>query len=443
MKITEKIDAVRYAEAWRAAMAEDKSWLADSEVALSPAAQAQALPEGLQSTGPMPHLSPMHGMYNAWEFAGWKEEALAITQSGYIGDWTYLRKMHIKGPDVIECLKRSTIMKFNKFPVGKGKHVIFVREDGKIIVDALAFRLAEDEVLVTGGQPVAVNDVIKADGLDVTVTDITYQDFEYHVQGPISREVLEKATGEDLSDIRFTWFRYSAIAGRPVRIYRGGMSGELGYEIHGDVADGSVIWNAIVEAGKPLGLQQMGHRTMPFNHLEAYFPTCWLDYIPATFHADPATEDVLFHSPIEFGWINTIDFERDFPAKQALLEELEHPKKKSVMLVWNSEDVLKIYASLFDDEPDSIDLPAMPTKTSETSFAFALPVLTKDYQLAGFATNRGYSPRTKKFISITQLDVAYAAEGTELLVKYGAEGKRQIMIRAVVQNAPYKPDNRR
>lgn len=443
MKITDKIDAIRYENAWRAGMEEDKSWLADTEVALSPAAQAQALPEGLQSTGSMPHLSPMHGMYNAWEFAGWKEEALSITRTGYIGDWTYLRKVLIKGPDVIECMKRSSITKFNKFPEGKGKHTLFVREDGKLIVDALSFRLAEDEVQVTGGQPVVTANVIQTDGLDVTVTDITFREFEYHVQGPISRDVLEKAAGEDLSDIKFTCFRYASIAGRRVRIYRGGMSGELGYEVHGAAEDGSVVWNAIVEAGKPLGLQQMGHRTMPFNHLEAYFPTCWLDYIPATFHADPATEDVLFHSPVEFGWIGTIDFERDFPAKQALLEEIGHPPKKSMMLVWNSEDVMKIYASLFDDEPDSIDLPAMPTKTSETSFAFALPVLTKDHQLAGFATNRGYSPRTKKFISITQLNAEYAVEGTELLVKYGSEGKRQILIRATVQSAPYKPDNRR
>jgi len=114
-----------------------------------------------------------------------------------------------------------------------------------------------------------------------------------------------------------------------------------------------------------------------------------------------------------------------------------------VTYIENNVDVLKIYASLFDDEPDSIELPAMPVKNSETHAAFALPVLTQDYQLAGFATNRGYSPRTKMFISITQLDVAYAAEGTELLVKYGEDGKRQIMIRAVVQNVPYKQDNRR
>jgi vanillate/3-O-methylgallate O-demethylase len=443
MKITDKIDVKRYAEAWRAGLAGDKSWLFDSEVSLSPGAQAQVLPEGVQSTGPMPHLSPIHGMYNAWEFGGWKQEAMSITKSGYIGDWTYLKKIHLKGPDALKCLEVSTITKYNNFQVGKGKHIITVREDGKLIGEGIAFKLAEDEYLCTGGQPVSIGCMIKPEGLDVVARDCTFEEYCYHVQGPVSLEVLEKATGEDLKDIKFTWFRYAEIAGRRVRIFRGGMSGELGYEVHGDSADGSVVWNAIVEAGKPLGLEQMGHRTMPFNHLEAFFPTCWLDYIPATFKADSQTENVLFHSPIEFGWINTIDFSRDFPGKQALLDELENPKKKSVMLVWNSEDVLKIYASLFDDEPDSIDLPPLPVKTSETHFDFAIPVLTNDYKLAGFATNRGYSPRTKKYISITHLDIEYAKEGTELLVKYGREGARQIMIRATVQNAPYKKDNRR
>jgi vanillate/3-O-methylgallate O-demethylase len=443
MKITEQIDRERYATAWKKGMKNEGSWLSDAEVSLSPAAQAQVLPKGANSTGPMPHLSPMHGMYNAWEFGGWKEEAMSITKTGYIGDWTYLCKVHLKGSDALECLRRSTITKYGKFPIGKGKHIITVREDGKLIGEGIAFRLDEDEFLCTGGQPVSIGCMIHPEGLDVEATDVTFDEFCFHVQGPVSLATLEKATGENLHDLKFTFFRNSAINGRKVRIFRGGMSGELGYEVHGDVADGSVIWNAILEAGDEFGLVQMGHRTMPFNHLEAYFPTCWLDYVPATFHADPATENVLFHSPIEFGWINTIDFERDFTGRDALREELEHPKKKSVMLEWNSEDVLKIYASLFDDEPDSIDLPALPVKISETSAPFAIPVLSKDYKLAGFATNRGYSPRTKRFISITQLDIEYAEPGTELLVKYGEEGKRQIMIRAIVKDAPYKEDHRR
>jgi hypothetical protein len=76
MKITEQIDRERYATAWKKGMKNEGSWLSDAEVSLSPAAQAQVLPKGANSTGPMPHLSPMHGMYNAWEFGGWKEEAM-------------------------------------------------------------------------------------------------------------------------------------------------------------------------------------------------------------------------------------------------------------------------------------------------------------------------------------------------------------------------------
>ena len=443
MKITDVIDASRYAAAWKEAMAGEKSWLYDMEVALSPAIQAQMLPDGIQGTsGQFPVLSPMHNMYNTFEYIGWKQEALAITRTGYIGDWTYLRKILLTGPDVIECLKASTIQKFGKFPVGKAKHILFVRDDGKIIVDGIAFRLAEDQVLCTGGMPIAQG-VIRTEGLKVDAQDITFKEFEFHVQGPVSRETLEKATGESLEDIGFTWFRDSKIGEIPVRIFRGGMSGELGYEVHGKSEYASVIWNAIVEAGAPLGLVQLGHRTMPFNHLEAFFPTCWVDYIPAVFPADEATADVLFHTPIEYGWISTIDFDRDFPAKQALLEELDHPKKKCVMLEWNSEDVMKIYESLFDDDPESIDLPALPVKTDEIGYDFAIPILTQDYQLAGFATNRGYSPRTKKFVSITSLKAEYAEEGTELLVKYGNEGRRQIMIRAKVVQTPYKADNRK
>lgn len=43
MKVTDVIHVSRYAEAWRTALAGDKSQLYDSEVELSPAAQAQML----------------------------------------------------------------------------------------------------------------------------------------------------------------------------------------------------------------------------------------------------------------------------------------------------------------------------------------------------------------------------------------------------------------
>ena len=442
MSVKPSIDKEQYRKAMADRFVEGAAYLDDKALALSPGVQAQKVPDELRGACDMPVLHEINGIYQAWEFRGWKDECRAITSTCYIGDWTYLAKLRVKGPGCIEFLKGNFINKFDRFDVGKEKHVFAVNDDGKLFVEGIAFRLAEDEFLLTGGLTMSPEHV-KAEGYDVEMTDVTADEYCYHVQGPNSRAALEKACGEDLGDIKFTYFRTAQLNGHDVRIFRGGMSGELGYEVHGDTAYGSADWEAIVEAGKEFGIEQYGYRAMPFNHLEAYFPTQWVDYIPATFSGNDFVKDALFRSPVDYHWEDRIDFDRDFPGKQALLDELDHPKYKGVMLEWNSEDVLKIYASLFDDEPDSIDLPCMPVAKTFTHSEFFLPVLSPDCtRLIGYATNRGYSVRTKRFASITMVATEFAEPGTEVMVKYGSEGKRQIMLRATVLPAPYKPDNR-
>ena len=442
MSVSEKIDKEQFRKAMEDRFVKDKAYMADKAVCLSPGVQAQKVPDEQRGACDMPILHEINGIYQAWEFRGWKEECRSITTTCYIGDWTYLAKLHVKGPGWQEFLKGNFINKFDTFPNSKEKHVFAVNENGKLVVEGIAFKLADDELLLTGGLTMSPEHV-KADGYDVEVRDVTAEEYCYHVQGPNSRATLEAACGEDLSDIRFTRFRTAQLNGHEVRVFRGGMSGELGYEVHGDSAYGSADWEAIVEAGKEFGIEQYGYRAMPFNHLEAYFPTQWVDYIPATFPGDDFANDALFRSPVDYHWDDRIDFNRDFVGKQALLSELENPKYVGVMLEWNSEDMMKIYASLFDDEPDSIDLPNMPVARTFTYDDFFLPVLSPDCtRMIGYATNRGYSVRTKRFVSITMVATEFAEPGTEVMVKYGREGKRQIMLRATVKAAPYKPDNR-
>ena len=69
-------------------------------------------------------------------------------------------------------------------------------------------------------------------------------------RGQFQLLLLKRFTGESVGDLAFISFRDVMIAGKKVRLYRGGMSGEVGYELFGDSADGSVIWNAVVEAEK-------------------------------------------------------------------------------------------------------------------------------------------------------------------------------------------------
>ena len=219
------------------------------------------------------------------------------------------------------------------------------------------------------------------------------------------------------------------------------MSGEVGYELFGNSADGSVIWNAVVEAGKEYGLRQLGQRSLMLNHLQAYFPTIWVDFIPGIV---PGAE-ALHRSPVDYGWDRLVDKTRDFPGKDAILAEAAAPKTKCVTLEWNSEDCINIFASLFDPEKEAFEQMPLPVNTSDFSAACPqfIPAFSKDQQMIGLVSNRGYSCQYKKVISLANIDIRYAQEGTELFVLYGSEGHRQTMIRATVAITPYKADKRK
>jgi vanillate/3-O-methylgallate O-demethylase len=70
-------------------------------------------------------------------------------------------------------------------------------------------------------------------------------------------------------------------------------------------------------------------------------------------------------------------------------------------------------------------------------------VLDEDGHVIGVATSRCYSLYFRQMISLCTIDVAYSGIGTEVTVVWGNPGRRQKQIRATVQRAPYKQDNRR
>ena len=438
MKLFNTLDMDAVRTSWKQKDNYDLSYYGGKEPAFTPAVQGQVT--GMNPNSGIEHYSGLHNVLGVWEFTGWMDECNAISKTGYIGDWSWLNKYRITGPDVIKCMEQGTINGYKKFPVGKGRHIVSVLPNGKMMGDGIAFREAEDQILLTGGAMIAPGLMIRPEGCDVTVEDLTGEIFNFHVQGPISTAVIEKVTGESVGDLAFISFRDVMIAGKKVRLYRGGMSGEVGYELFGDSADGSVIWNAVVEAGKEFGLRQLGQRSLMLNHLQAFFPTIWVDFIPAIVSGAEA----LHRSPVDYGWDRLVDKTRDFPGKAAIMAEAADPKTKCVTLEWNSEDCIQIFASLFDQENEAFEQMPLPVNTSDFSAACPqfIPAFSKDHQMIGLVSNRGYSCQYKKVISLANIDIRYAQEGTEVYVLYGSEGHRQTMIRATVTRTPYKADRR-
>jgi len=110
-----------------------------------------------------------------------------------------------------------------------------------------------------------------------------------------------------------------------------------------------------------------------------------------------------------------------------------------VTLVWNRDDVLAIYASLFEKE-DPFRYMEMPHNILGCLFA---DKVAAGADLIGISTSRCYSYYFREMLSLCSIDLKWSASDTEVSVIWGRPGGRQKLIRARVAPAPYKRDNRR
>lgn len=398
------------------------------------------------------------------EYTDWIDESMSWKQTCSIGDWSFLWERRFKGRDAMRLLSDTSINSLAKFDLKQAKHIVHCDDDGKIIAEGIATRLAEDEFVLFGRGTFWVDYVRRQGDYDVTSTSV--DSFNFQVAGPNALAVVEKAAGMRLREVKFMHSADVVIAGHRIMALRQGMSGEPGFELQGRAEHARDVYEAIVEAGQEFGLRKLGGRAVFVNHLEACFPTIIVDYMPAIFGAQmddfraeflgsmPAAsatfylagsfeaEDISawYRSPVELGWGKSIKFDHDFKGRDALEAELAAPRRQIRTLVWNPDDVVQVYASLF--RKDALPFHFMEMPRDQRGFMYADKVLAGDRSV-GVATSRGYSYYFREMISLAVIDVDQAEIGNELSVVWGNPGERQITIRATVAPAPYKQDNRR
>ncbi len=197
--------------------------------------------------------------------------------------------------------------------------------------------------------------------------------FNFQASGPLAIHVVEKVANQGLRDVKFMHSGKINICGHEVLALRQGMAGEIGFELQGPAEYAKEIHDAVMDAGKEFGIRRLGGRAVFINHLEACFPTIITDYCPAIFDdnmaeyraefqaAMPAVASTFniagsfeadnvtawYRSPVELGWGKNIKFDHDFIGRAPLEAEVANPKRVMRTLVWNADDVVNVYASLF------------------------------------------------------------------------------------------------
>lgn len=395
------------------------------------------------------------------EYTTWMDESMSWKKNCYIGDWTFLWERWFRGPDVEKLFSDFSTLSFKNFEIGKAKHCIHCNKDGKVIHEGILARTGEQEYLLFGRGCFWMNYNLEKG--DYNVTTEPDDMFNLQVSGPNAIALLEKASGSNLRDIKYMHFTKIQIRGKSMYALRQGMAGEPGFELVGPVEWKDEIIKALQEDGEEFGVRRLGGRTVFINHLEACFPTIITDYIPAMFSEDlkdylktfkeamPASMTTLnlygsfegekiedyYRSPYELGWGYAVKFDHDFLGREALEKEKENQKRTIRTLVWNSDDVIDVYASLFQkgEHYDYIEFPRFQRGGMYTN-----KVLDQNNKLIGTTTSYGYSYYLREVISLAVLDIDEAVLGNEVKIIWGEPGHSQKEIRAKVAKTPYKTD---
>jgi aminomethyltransferase len=344
----------------------------------------------------------------------------AIREQAALIDVSPLHKYAITGPDAARLVDRVMTRDVGKLPVDRVVYTPWCDEDGKVIDDGTVTRRAEDEFFWTAADPTYRWFALNASGLDVEVEDVSEAVAGLALQGPRARMILEAATRQDWTDVRYFGHRRAEVGGVDVHVTRTGYTGDLGYELWVPVDAAVEVWDALWEAGGPHGIRPAGIRALDVARVEAGLILVEADYTSAR-HAISREQ---MYSPFEIGLGRLIDLGKpNFVGRHAL--ELEQrrggPGRRLVGLDLDWTGIEALYTKH--------DLPPMVSALVNRD---PVPVFGSGRQV-GRATSVAWGPTIKKMVGFGSLPPSLAAPGTRVSVEWSVEGERGKVAATVVE----------
>jgi glycine cleavage system aminomethyltransferase T len=141
-----------------------------------------------------------------------------------------------------------------------------------------------------------------------------------------------------------------------------------------------------------------------------------------------------------------VKFDHDFIGREALEQRAQGPHRKKMTLVWDNEDIVRIYASMLSET--ELPFKAMDLPVSSYALGHWDQVISPETgRRIGMSAFIGYTATERKFLSPAILEPEYAVEGKRVKVVWGepdggsrkpqVERHRQTEIWATVAPNPY------
>ena len=225
------------------------------------------------------------------------------------------KPVEVSGPDASAFLDKVLSRTVSTLKVGCGRYALVCTPQGGVFMDGVVFRLAGDRFwYVQADGALEAWFLAHSGGFDVTISDPKSRVIQ--IQGPASLEIMRAASagrvGEDMRYFRAGFFD---LGGQEVYVSRTGFTGERGYEIYGlgDATDHLALWDHLMAAGEPHGMEFSSTSPMTMRRIEAGI-------------LGNMTDMDITMTPFEAGLGRFVDMERgDFVGQAALLHADRRP----------------------------------------------------------------------------------------------------------------------
>ncbi|MBI2883961.1 MAG: glycine cleavage system aminomethyltransferase GcvT [Candidatus Methylomirabilis oxyfera] len=318
--------------------------------------------------------------FGGWEmpvqYAGILEEHRAVRERAGLFDVSHMGEIEITGPGALEAVQYLTPNDASRLSAGEVQYSALTTPEGTFVDDITVYKFAADRYWLTVNASNIEKDFawIREHVISgAEVRNISDEMALLALQGPRAQEILEKLTSVDLGTLRYFRFVEAQVIGIDCCISRTGYTGEDGFEIYISPQHVATLWNALLEAGTPMGLQPCGLGARDTLRLEAKM---------ALYGQDIDDRHTVLEA--DLGWIVKLE-KGEFIGREALVrQKAAGISRKLVGFEMRGRGI------------------ARPHYT-----------ITRDSQLIGEVTSGGPAPSLGKNIGLGYVAVQYAAIGTE------------------------------
>jgi aminomethyltransferase len=202
-------------------------------------------------------LVPFAGWEMPVQYAGIREEHLAVRRRAGVFDVSHMGQVETRGPQALQFLQRVLSNDVRRLPEGGAQYSVLCREDGGVLDDLFTYRLAETHFLTVTNAANHEKDLAwlqaHAGDFDVDVIDRLADFAMLAVQGPGARDTVAGLADGRLPSRMHCCQR--SVADMPVLVCGTGYTGEDGVELLVDPEHAPALWEALMAHGvAPVGL---------------------------------------------------------------------------------------------------------------------------------------------------------------------------------------------